>query len=135
MAERHERGVLDTSVVVAIADVPDELLPVQAAITAVTLAELSQGPHTAATPAERLQRLELLQSVEGRFPAPLPFDAAAARRYASLSALVLAAGGERRPRRLDLMVAAIASTHDVPLFTRHGEDFVGLEAALRVVDV
>ena len=37
MAERHRRGVLDTSVVIDLAEIPDERLPEEATITAITL--------------------------------------------------------------------------------------------------
>lgn len=140
MAERHpgarrHEGVLDTSVLIDLAEIDEALLPIRATITAVTLAELSQGPHLAATPQERSVRVERLQVVEAVFPAPLPFDATAARRYGSLVALVLAAGRAARPRRIDLMIAATAAVHALPLFTRNGVDFGGLQDAVDVVVV
>lgn len=131
---RHE-GVFDTSVVIDLPEIDEALLPIRATITAVTLAELSQGPHLAATPQERSARLERLQVVEAVFPAPLPFDATAARRYGSLVALVLEAGRAVRPRRIDLMIAATAAVHALPLFTRNGADFEGLQHAVDVVEV
>lgn len=135
MAERRPTGVLDTSVVIDLPVIDEALLPIRATITAVTLAELSQGPHLAAAPQERSVRLERLQVVEAVFPAPLPFDAAAARRYGSLVALALAAGRAVRPRRIDLMSAATAAVHALPLFTRNGADFEGLRDAVDVVVV
>jgi predicted nucleic acid-binding protein len=135
VAERRLTGVLDTSVVIDLPEIDEALLPIRATITAVTLAELSQGPHLAATPHERSVRLERLQVVEAVFPAPLPFDAAAARRYGSLVALALAAGRAVRPRRIDLMIAATAAVHALPLFTRNGADFEGLQDAVDVVVV
>ncbi|MFU8889013.1 MAG: type II toxin-antitoxin system VapC family toxin [Trueperaceae bacterium] len=135
MAERRAQGVLDTSVVVDLPVIAEAVLPIQVAITAVTLAELSQGPHLAATPRERSIRLERLQVVEAFFPSPLPFDAAAARRYGSLVALVLEAGRAVRPRRIDLMIAATAAVHALPLFTRNAADFEGLHGALEIVAV
>lgn len=83
-----------------------------ATITAVTLAELSRGPNLAATPRERSFRLERLQVVEATFRAPLAFDAAAARRYGSLVALVLVTGRAARPRRIDLMIAGFGTRDD-----------------------
>lgn len=38
------RGLIDTSVVVALADLDTEQLPVEPVISAITLAELSVGP-------------------------------------------------------------------------------------------
>jgi predicted nucleic acid-binding protein len=125
--------VLDTSVVIDMAEIPEEDLPDQATITAVTLAELSQGPHLATDEATRAARTERLQVAERTYRAPLPFDETAARRYGTLVALVLAAGRHPRPRRLDLMIAAIASANDLPLYTRNPDDFAGLDSAVTVV--
>lgn len=133
MAERHRRGLLDTSVVIDLVEIPDENLPIEATISSVTLAELSQGPHLTGDDRERAIRTERLQRVEASYRSPLPFDADAARRYGSLVALTLAAGRKPRPRRIDLMIASIAATHDLPLFTRNADDFTGLETALTVV--
>jgi toxin FitB len=133
--ERRERGVLDTSVVIDLAAIDEGRLPLLATITAVTLAELSQGPHLATSAAERAVRLERLQVVEAAYRRPLPFDAVAARRYGSLVALVLSAGRTVRPRRIDLMIAATAAVHDLPLFTRNVADFDGLQGAVDVVGV
>lgn len=135
MAERRESGVLDTSVVIDLPVIDEDLLPTRATITAVTLAELSQGPHLASTPRERSLRLERLQVVEAVFPAPLPFAAAAARRYGSLVAQVLEVGRSVRPRRIDLMIAATAAVHGLPLFTRNIADFAALHDALELVEV
>ncbi|MGH9163005.1 MAG: type II toxin-antitoxin system VapC family toxin [Vicinamibacteraceae bacterium] len=133
--ERHPRGVLDTSVVIDLIDIPDETLPVSATISAITLAELSQGVHLTNDPKERSTRAERLQTVEATHPSPLSFDAEAARRYGRLVALTLAAGRSAKPRRIDLMIAATASVHGLPLFTRNSGDFEGLESALTVVHV
>jgi toxin FitB len=135
VAERSTRGVLDTSVVIDIALVPEDVLPLHTAITAVTLAELSQGPHLARDARERAIRLERLQVIETVYRAPLPFDAAAARRYGTLVALVLSAGRELRPRRLDLMIAATAAAHGLPLYTRNPHDFEGLDGSVEIVAV
>jgi toxin FitB len=135
VAERAPRGVLDTSVIIDLAVVPEEALPSDTAITTVTLAELSQGPHLATGARERALRLERLQVVEALYRAPLPFDASAARRYGTLVALVMSAGQAVRPRRLDLMIAATAAAHGLPLYTRNGHDFQGLEGAVDIVTV
>jgi predicted nucleic acid-binding protein len=133
MAERHPLGVLDTSVVIDLADIPDDALPERATITTVTLAELSQGPHLATDEATRASRTERLQVAERAYRAPLPFDESAARRYGTLVALVRSADRHPRPRRLDLMVAATASVNELPLYTRNPEDFAGLDSAVTVV--
>ena len=39
------------------------------------------------------------------------------------------------PRRMDLMIAAIASARDLPLYTRNTEDFKGLDHIVTVVAV
>ena len=133
--ERSARGLLDTSVVIDLPLIADERLPLAATISTVTLAELSQGPHLTSDPVERGLRTERLQIVESLFHTPLPFDAEAARRYGSLVALVVAAGRHTRPRRIDLMIAATAATHALPLFTRNSDDFVGLESMVTIVAI
>jgi predicted nucleic acid-binding protein len=62
-------------------------------------------------------------------------ELSAARIYGNLSALVIAAGRNPRPRRLDLMIAATAVVHQLPLFTRNSDDFKSLESQLDVVSV
>lgn len=128
------RGILDTSVIIDLRLVDATKLPDEPAITAITLAELSDGPAAAKDPIERAARMADLQDVEHRFE-PLPFDDHAARRYGQLAALVRAAGRTPRPRRLDLMIAAIASVSGLPLFTRNPDDFAGLTSLLTVVAV
>jgi toxin FitB len=66
---------------------------------------------------------------------PLPFDGEAAARYGTLVALTIEARRDPGPRRLDLMIAAIASAHDLPLFTRNIDDFAGLEDMVAVIAV
>lgn len=134
MAERQERGVLDTSVVIDLETLPEGLLPIYSAIAAVTLAELAAGLHTANDPAEQGARLLRLQVVEANFDA-LPFDAAAARHYGHLVSLAVAAGQSPRPRRLDLMIAATAVANGLPLYTRSARDFRAVAASMMLVEV
>src|SRR5262245_60304215 len=108
MAERHERGLLDTSILVDLETIAEVTLPIEAAISSVTLAELAAGVHTARDPRERGARLARLQAIEASCDC-LPFDSDAARSYGQLVALTIAAGQQHRPRRLDLMIAATAS--------------------------
>jgi predicted nucleic acid-binding protein len=79
----HERGLLDTSVVIDLDRIERGQLPGELAISAVTLAELAAGPHAADDVDERARRQDRLQRVEATFD-PLPFDAAAARVRAYL---------------------------------------------------
>nr|WP_225957689.1 type II toxin-antitoxin system VapC family toxin [Amycolatopsis lexingtonensis] len=103
-------------------------------ITAVTMAELHQGVVMTTDPATKALRNEQLGAAIVEF-APLPFDDEAATRYGTLVALTIAAGRSPRPRRLDLMIAAIASVRGLPLYTRNAKDFRGLESLLEVVEV
>jgi predicted nucleic acid-binding protein len=50
-------------------------------------------------------------------------------------ALTVEANRDPKPRRLDLMIAAIASAHGLPLYTRNAKDLVGLADLLQVVEV
>jgi predicted nucleic acid-binding protein len=134
MAERRDAGVLDTSVVIDIETLDEEVLPVSAAVATTTLAELGAGLHTTRDPLERAARMFRLQVIEASFE-PLPFNRAAARHYSQLVATVLAAGQNPRPRRLDLMIAATAHANDLPLYTRNPNDFRALEGTMAIVAV
>ncbi len=74
------RGLLDTSVVIALEEL-SELLPEEPAIAAVTLAELAAGPHATGDDQERARRQDRLQRIEALMD-PLRFDAGAARATA-----------------------------------------------------
>ena len=130
-AKSPDRGILDTSVVIA-ADVTP--LPGVLAISAITLAELQFGVLVATSPdvrAERLRRLSLLQQ---QFDA-LPVDEAVAVSYGRLASAVVDAGRQPRRRVMDLLIAATAHAHGARLFTRNPADFAGLEALVDIVAV
>ena len=120
------RGLLDTSVVLAddAKDLPDE-----AAISAATLAELHFGVHLAKDEESRALRLRRLGEIEARF-APLPIDDAVARAYGELARSTIDAGRKVRPRVMDLLIAATARAHELPLYTRNAEDFAPLRDLL-----
>ena len=94
------------------------VLPVEPYLTAVTMAELHHGVAMATNPAVRATRTERLATAIISFT-PLPFDGEAAARFGSLVALTVAAGPSPKPRRMDLMIAAIASSRGLPLYTRN----------------
>jgi predicted nucleic acid-binding protein len=141
--EVHERGLLDTNILILRKWISPDELPAEVAISAVTLAELSAGPHEVRRNeeqddydehAERARRLDVLQRAESEFD-PIPFDAEAARIYGRMTAAVIAAG--RRPRRrvTDLMIASVAIAADLSLYTTNPGDFSGLDGLLTVVPV
>jgi toxin FitB len=134
MSERPPVGVLDTSVVIDLVRMDPRALPVLPRISTMTLAELGLGLHTAPNAAERALRVERLQRVEAVFE-PLPFTVDAARRFTHMVGLVIASGRNPRPRRMDLMIAAVASANRIPLYTRNPKDFTGLDPVLSVVSV
>jgi predicted nucleic acid-binding protein len=110
-------------------------LPVELAVSAITLAELAAGPHASADSEERARRQDLLQRAEATFD-PLPFDTAAARAYGRVYSVVAAAGRKARGRRaVDLLSAATALAIGLPLYTRNVADFEALAGTIEVVHV
>jgi predicted nucleic acid-binding protein len=141
--ERYSQGLLDTDVVILRRWVHSAELPDEMAISAITLAELSAGPHEVRANAEqsaydehaeRARRMDILQRAENEFD-PVPFDAEAARVYGRVAAAVVGAGRKPRGRLADLMIAATAIAEGLPLFTTNPKDFVGLAALLTIVPV
>jgi predicted nucleic acid-binding protein len=139
-AEPHPAGLLDTGVIILRNRVEHDALPQTVAISAITLAELSAGPHLVRAragrdeAAERARRTEVLQRVEHEFD-PIPFDDTAARAYGRVAAAVAAAGRVPRSRTADLMIAATALAAGLPLYTTDPDDFAGLEQLLTIVPV
>jgi predicted nucleic acid-binding protein len=134
MSDRHESGVLDTSAYIDLAVLDPAALPVNPELTAITMAELHQGVATARDAASRAARTEKLGAAIVEFE-PLPFDGPAAARYGTLVALTVEASRDPRPRRMDLMIAAIASAHGLPLYTRNAKDLAGLGDMLQIVEI
>lgn len=128
------RGLIDTNVVIHLAALDAARLPDEMVICAVTLAELSAGPHHTADPAERARRTSVLQHAEATFD-PVPFDTEAARAFGLVSAAVAAAGRQPRRRIADLMIASIAIVNRLPLYTTNPADFTGLDELTTIVAV
>ncbi|RSN55434.1 twitching motility protein PilT [Amycolatopsis sp. WAC 04182] len=126
--------MLDTCAYIDLGLLDPSALPRVPELTAITMAELHQGVAMAKDPAARAARTEKLGAAIVDF-APLPFDGDAAARYGTLVALVLAANRDPRPRRMDLMIAAIASSRDLPLYTRNEDDFKGLDSMVEIVAI
>lgn len=134
-APRHQRGMVDTSVVVDLHELDPGKLPREIAVSALTMAELAAGPHVATDVEERGRRQDRLQRAESAFDA-LPFDTEAARAYGRVFASVAAAGRKPHGRRaVDLLIAATAVAAGLPLYTRNADDFRALEQLLEVVVV
>ncbi|WP_112243271.1 type II toxin-antitoxin system VapC family toxin [Kribbella monticola] len=141
MPVEFQQGLLDTNIMILRRWIDPAELPAEMAISAITLAELSAGPHQVRAGqtgyeehAERARRMDVLQRAENEFD-PIPFDAEAARMYGRICAAVMAVGRTPRRRAADLMIASIAVAEELPLFTTNPDDFRGLEGLLTVVPV
>jgi len=135
--------MLDTNTMILRRWINPSELPDEMAISAITLAELSAGPHQVRRNneqevydehAERARRLELLQRAESEFD-PVPFTAEAARAFGRITAAVIATGRKPRPRVADMMIAATALAEQLPLFTTNPDDFTGLGDLMKIVPV
>ena len=111
------RVLLDTSILIG-TRAPGEL---EGAISAASLAELHFGVLVADEPEERARRAQRLGVIEATFE-PLPVNAAVAREWGRLAAAVVERGGKPRRRAMDLVIAATANAHGVPLLTANPDD-------------
>jgi len=133
--ERRGRGLLDTSVVIDLDLLDISTLPIEIAISAVTMAELAAGPHATTDSVERGRRQDRLQRAEAAFE-PIPFDDEAARAYGRIYSAVASAGRKARgARAVDLLIAATACATELPLYTRNGKDFEALDGLVEVIVV
>jgi hypothetical protein len=127
----HDAAVVDTNIIAALRLYDPSELPDMMLITAITLGELSYGPHATDDPVKRAGRVAVLQHVEATFD-PLPYDQGAARLYGQICAAVRVAGREPRKRSSDLMIAATAASNQLPLYTANPDDFKGAERFVEV---
>jgi len=143
MTGDQSQGLLDTNIMILRRWVDPAELPDEMAISAVTLAELSAGPHEVRgndeqsdydEHAERARRLDVVQRAENEFD-PLPFDAEAARIYGRVCAAVIGFGRKPRRRVADLMIASTAVAAELPLYTTNPDNFKGLDDILTVMPV
>lgn len=127
-------GLLDTSAVILLRRLRDPgALPEIPLISTITLAELSVGPLVATDDVERAARLAHLQQAEADF-VPLPFDADAARAFGQIAASLRRSGRKASARTYDAMIAAIAVSNELPLYTSNPDDFAGIDG-LTVVPI
>lgn len=126
-----DRGVLDTSVFIASESgrpLNEDLLPEEAAVSVVTLAELQAGVLAARdtqTRARRMATLDVLGDIE-----ILPVDADVARIWAQLRVSLAEAG--RRINVNDLWIAATAARHHLPVVSQD-DDFKAVDGMAGVV--
>ena len=119
--------MLDTSTVILLGRLVDSSsLPADSIISAITLAELSVGPHVAQSPTERAARQAHLQQAEADFEA-IPFGPAAARAFGRVAASLRSSGRKPAARAYDALIAASALAENVPIFTCNPADFAGIE--------
>ena len=121
------RVLLDTSVLIG-AGVP---VGSEAAISVASLAELHFGVLVAPDPDERARRAQRLGVIEATFD-PLAVDAAVAREWGRLAAAVAERGGQPRRRAVDLVIAATANVHGVPLLTADTADLAIIDDLVNV---
>jgi predicted nucleic acid-binding protein len=119
------KGVLDTSVFIAGEQgrpLDEDLLPDEAAVSVITLAELELGVHLATTGGVRAQRIATLVAVQSTY-VPLPVDGAVASAFAEIVAAARVAGAKARVQ--NAWIAATAKAHGVAVYTQDA-DFDGL---------
>jgi predicted nucleic acid-binding protein len=117
--------MLDTSTVILLGGLNESDLPDECVISAVTLAELSVGPHVARTARERAARQAHVQQAEADFDA-VPFDGEAARAFGRVAASLRQAGRKPAARAYDALIAASAISNGLPLYTCNPTDFEGI---------
>ncbi|MBO0852352.1 MAG: type II toxin-antitoxin system VapC family toxin [Nocardia sp.] len=128
------QGLLDTNALILMDGLDQDELPAEQAISAITLAELAVGPLATDDPEEVAARMAVLGRAEAEFE-PIPFTPASARMFGRVYAATVTAGRKPRKYYVDLLIAATAAAHGLPLFTVNPDDFRGLERLVAVRSV
>ncbi len=135
MSRKDSRGLLDTSVLIAIErgrPLRTEAMPETTAISVVTKAELRVGIFAAEnleTRDRRLMTFELANRIVS-----LPVDEAVSRAWAQMRAYVQASG--RKVGVNDMWIAATAAANEIPVLTQDGDlDALNGVAGLTVIPV
>jgi tRNA(fMet)-specific endonuclease VapC len=119
--------MLDTSTVILLGRLTDpSALPMDSVISAITLAELSVGPHVARTAKERAARQAHLQQAESDFDT-VPFGPEAARAFGRVAAALRSSGRKPAARAYDALIAASALVESIPIYTCNPDDFRGID--------
>jgi predicted nucleic acid-binding protein len=133
--EQSSRGLLDTSVLIAIENgrsLRVEAMPETTAISVVTKAELRVGIFAAEDIEARDRRLMTFE-LAGRLLA-LPVDEAVSRAWAQMRAYLAASGQSVGVN--DMWIAATAAAHEIPVITQDGDfDALNGVAGLAVIPV
>ncbi|MDR0432690.1 MAG: PIN domain-containing protein [Bifidobacteriaceae bacterium] len=128
------RVVLDTNILIGAEIQPAQAERFEGFVTAISYAELAFGLASPSLPtAERVIREDRLARIREAFGPGLPFDDAAAQSYGLLTQLILGTGGSVRGRQVDLMIAAIAHSHRMPVLTRDTTGFAGIDPLVQVM--
>ncbi|MEU7818583.1 PIN domain-containing protein [Pseudonocardia sp. NPDC049154] len=107
----------------------------EVAVSVITVAELQHGLFTAPTPIEELNRRRRLQLLLDHYEV-INLDIATTEVYGVLARMVTQQAGRKvRSRAMDLLIAATAARHGMPLLTRNAADLTGTEQAVIVVPV
>ncbi|MDY6049706.1 MAG: type II toxin-antitoxin system VapC family toxin [Corynebacterium sp.] len=121
-----EYGIIDTSVYLELADLDPAQLPQYSLVTTITVAEVVVGPVLAHDDLERVRRQREAQQVIADFD-PLPFDTEAALAYPTVVASLRSLHRKPVSRSNDALIAAIALSMGLPLYTKNVADFSGIE--------
>lgn len=129
----RQAALVDTSVLIRPPATSLDAYADESAVSMITVAELQYGVNVG-DPLEALSRRRRLRLVVENYRL-LPFDLETTEVYGMLAGLVRDSGRNLRPRRFDLLIAATAARYGMLLLTRDKSGFVGLERAVRVVQV
>jgi predicted nucleic acid-binding protein len=128
-------GLIDTSVAVDPGAITSLDCSIEIAISTLTLAELVAGLYAASDELMRVRRQNHLRRVESEVAA-LPFDVGCAHAWSQIHGAVECTGRKPRGARVvDLMIAATALAHELPLYTLNPRDLRGLEDLIEIIDV
>lgn len=129
------RVLIDTSILIDLKKSELFRLSAKVAISTLTVAELVKGHYAAVRDLDKVRRRRHLHRVEATIEA-LPFDLGCARAFGPVAVAVEQIGRRSRgSRSVDLMIAATALAHDLPLYTLNSKDLRGLEDLIEIVDV